>query len=232
MLAGFENVNIDMMYGLPGQTTDRLLSNLKKAVALKPTHISAYNLIVERGTPLFSAVESGKIMPLDELTEAEMYESAMAVFEEQGYKHYEISNYALPEFECKHNLKYWNSEEYVGFGPSAHSCLSRTRWWNVSNLNGYLTDLTNDRLPVSASEELTGAQILDEFVMLQLRQGKIDLKTLRHRFGIDLDPAFVLDLEKAGYARASGDEIVLTRKGFVVCDEIAEEVLSFDLAKA
>ncbi|MGO9481172.1 MAG: radical SAM family heme chaperone HemW [Candidatus Kryptoniota bacterium] len=229
--AGYDNVNIDLMYGLPEQTDRRLLSNLEHAVALKPEHISAYNLIVERGTPLFTAVASGEIKPLDNSAEAGMYELAMSFLKENGYEHYEISNYTRDGFECKHNLKYWNGEEYIGFGPSAHSYLGNSRWWNISNLSGYISDLSDDRLPISAREELTEAQRVDEFVMLQLRQGKLELKTLHKKFGIDLDSAFISDLKKTGYADAFEDRILLTDSGFVVCDEIAEKVLASNLIK-
>jgi oxygen-independent coproporphyrinogen-3 oxidase len=229
--AGFDNVNIDLMYGLPGQIEDKLLSNLENAVALNPNHISAYNLIVEHGTSLFAAVASGEIKSLDESTEGRMYELTMGFLEKNGYKHYEISNYARLGFECKHNLKYWNSEEYIGFGPSAHSYLGGSRWWNISSLSSYLFSLSNDRLPISAKEELTDTQLVDEFVLLQLRQGKMDLKTLRDKFGIDLDTGFISDLKKAGYVNVADNKIFLTKKGFIVCDEIAEEILAHDLAK-
>jgi len=223
--AGFENVNIDLIYGLPDQSESRLLLNLEKAAALKPEHISAYNLIVEHGTPLYSAIDSGKIKPLDELTEAKMYELVMSSLEGKGYRHYEISNYARHGFECKHNLKYWNGEEYIGFGPSAHSYFNGTRWWNVSNLSSYISALSSGHSPISAKEKLSETQLIDEFIMLQLRQGKVDLKVLHDKFGINLDSEFISYLEKAGHVSLGRNEIVLTKKGFTVCDEIAEQTL-------
>ncbi|HUI31111.1 MAG TPA: radical SAM family heme chaperone HemW [Candidatus Acidoferrales bacterium] len=228
---GFENINLDLIYGIPGQSIDRVATNLEKAVALNPAHISAYNLIVEPGTPLFSSVASGQVKPLDESIEAEMYQLTMSFLEENGYEHYEISNYSRPGFQCRHNLKYWNCEEYLSFGPSAHSFLNKTRWWNVSSLGKYISELSENRLPVSAKEKLTENQLIDEFVMLQLRQGKIDLKDLDEKFKIRLDPCFILDLKKNGYAELSDHKILLTRSGYTVCDEIAEEMLSSNLAK-
>ncbi len=224
--AGFTNVNTDLIYGLPNQTEDRVYANLEKAVALNPTHISAYNLIVEPGTPLFTAVSAGKTKPLDEHTEAKMYEQVMTFLEGCGYVHYEVSNYARQGFECKHNLKYWNCEEYVGFGPSAHSYLDGIRWWNISSLNGYISSLSGDRLPVSAKEELTDSQLVDEYVLLQLRQGKIDVETLRRRFGIAPEQEFIAEMIDASYVQRAGDKISLTRRGFTVADEIAEEILA------
>jgi oxygen-independent coproporphyrinogen-3 oxidase len=227
--SGFENVNLDLMYGLPNQTADRVLANLRQAVELNTPHISAYNLIVEPGTPLFTSVAAGEVKTLDESIEARMYDLTMSFMEQEGFEHYEISNYARPGFQCKHNLKYWNCEEYIGFGPSAHSYLDGTRWWNISSLSNYINELSENKLPISARETLTESQLTDEFVMLHLRQGQIDLQSLKDRFKIEIDHRFILDLEKNGYARASGDNIILTKKGFTVCDEIAEEVLSLNL---
>lgn len=224
--SGFNNVNLDLMYGLPNQTTERVLASLKKAVELNPEHISAYNLIVEPGTPLFASVSSGEINPLDEGTEAQMYELAMSFLDANGYEHYEISNYSRRGFQCRHNLKYWNCEKYVSFGPSAHSYLNHVRWWNVSSLNNYISELSAERLPVSARETLTAPQLIDEFVMLQLRQGKIDLGILKDKFKIEIEPEFISNLKENGYAELSENKILLTPKGFSVCDEIAEEILS------
>jgi oxygen-independent coproporphyrinogen III oxidase len=224
--AGFDNVNIDLMYALPKQTNDKLLYNLQNAVELAPDHISAYSLIVEPGTPLFSEVADGKIVPAVESVEAGMYEIVMEFLEQHGYTHYEISNYAKPGHECKHNLKYWNAEEYAGFGPSAHSYLEGQRWWNVSSLSKYVDGLKAGELPVSARETLDSTQLLDEFVLLHLRQGVLDTAVLRDRFGITIDPVFIDDMLGDGYWVALGETLRLTRKGFRVCDEISETLLS------
>jgi oxygen-independent coproporphyrinogen-3 oxidase len=223
---GFENVNLDLMYGLPGQSIERVMSNLNRAVELNPEHISAYNLIVEPNTPLFASVASGNIEPQNELTQASMYELTMSFLGEKGYEHYEISNYSRSRFRCRHNLKYWDCKEYVGFGPSAHSYMNGTRWWNISSLNKYLFELSEGRLPISAKEELSESDLADEFVMLQLRQGKLELNTLSERFKIDLDAEFISDLVRSGYAVVSSNRLTLTNKGFTVCDEIAERCLS------
>ncbi len=224
--AGFENINIDLMYALPNQTVDRLLANLERGLSLDTTHLSAYALIVEPGTPLFSAVSRGELRPAEETTEAAMYETVMNFMNERGYDHYEISNYCRPGRRCRHNLKYWNGDEYVGFGPSAHSYVDNTRWWNVSSLNGYLASLASNELPVSAKETLTPSQNQDEFIFLNLRQGRLDLNSLHDRFGIALDAGFISDLQKTGYCSLSGNELRLTARGFVVCDELAKEIIS------
>jgi oxygen-independent coproporphyrinogen-3 oxidase len=223
---GFDNTNLDLIHGLPGQTPERVLANLATAVELNPDHISAYNLIVEPGTPLFTSVAAGEVRPLEELAEAKMFKLTMSFLEKNGYEHYEISNYSRPGFQCRHNLKYWNCEEYLSFGPSAHSYFNGTRWWNVASLSNYLAELSADRLPISAKEVLTKAQLADEFVMLQLRQGKIDLTILHDRFKIKLAQEFMADLEKEDYARVSRNKIFLTKKGFAVCDKIVEDILA------
>jgi oxygen-independent coproporphyrinogen-3 oxidase len=223
---GYANVNIDLMYGLPNQKEERVMRNLEKAIELIPSHISAYGLILEHGTPLFNAVTSGRIKPIDELTEVKMYGLVMNFLNNHGYEHYEISNYALPGHKCRHNLKYWNCNEYIGFGPSAHSFLNNTRWWNYSSLGVYISELSLNRLPVSSMENLTQIQLIDEFIMLQLRQGKLSLKILKERFALTVDPNLIEMLVQNGYITISNDEIILTNKGFTVCDKIVEEILS------
>lgn len=224
--AGFENVNIDLIYALPGQTEEKQMTNLQKAISLRTEHVSAYSLIVEPGTPLYAAVQKGEVTPADESREAGMYEKVMEFMEGQGYCHYEISNYAQPGFECKHNMKYWNAEEYVGFGPSAHSYLEGRRWWNVSSLTGYVAELGKNALPVSAVETLSPTQLLDEFVILHLRQGVLNIGELSQRFELTPDRVFLRELETAGYCIITDKTIRLTRKGFTVCDEIAQRLLA------
>lgn len=223
--SGFTNVNIDMIYALPGQSRERLLANLRQAVSLETEHISAYSLIVEPGTPLYSAVAKGEIEPSTDSTQAGMYEDVMEFMEDHGYLHYEISNYARRGFECRHNLKYWNAEEYASFGPSAHSYLDGERWWNVSSLANYVAELGESRLPVSAAEKLTSSQLIDEFVLLHLRQGFLNTVDLSHMFSLVPDPGFVSEMETAGYCDVNGDTLTLTRRGFTVCDEIAQRLI-------
>ncbi len=222
--AGFDNINIDLMYALPGQTKERVLSNLSTAVALAPNHISAYSLIVEPGTPLFSAVANRQVSPADENTEALLYETVMSFMGNNGFHHYEISNYSIPGFKCRHNLKYWDGGEYAGFGPSAHSHLGNRRFWNVSSLNAYLSKLSEGVLPIASTENLSQSETKDEFIFLSLRKGKLSLRLLRATHGVELAGEFLSGLSVSGYAVIEGEELVLTRKGFTVCDEIASEI--------
>ncbi len=222
---GFEDINIDLMYALPGQLAERHITNLGRAILLHPTHLSVYALIVESGTPLFKAVEKREITPADDETEAAMYEATMNFLVGSGYNHYEVSNYSLQGRECRHNLKYWNSEDYIGFGPSAHSHLQNNRWWNVSSLREYLGLLDDGTMPVASTEALTREQMLDEFLFLQLRQGKLDLDRLRAEFSFDPDQEFISHAIDSGHFERAEGVLRLTNKGFTVCDEIAKEML-------
>lgn len=223
---GFDNLSLDLIYALPGQTHERLLTNLQTALSLNPDHLSAYGLIVEPGTPLFNSVSRGTITPAPDTVEADMYGTVMDLMEAHSYSHYEISNYCKPGFECKHNLKYWNAEDYIGFGPSAHSYFDKERWWNVSSLAGYVAELKSGKIPVSARESLGRTQLLDEFVLLHLRQGVLKKDVIAQKFGIIPDPEFVADLVKSGYCIEDGNILTLTKAGFKVSDEIAETMLA------
>ncbi|MCL5020753.1 MAG: coproporphyrinogen III oxidase family protein, partial [Bacteroidetes bacterium] len=224
--AGFTNINIDMIYALPGQSVERLLANIDKALSLETEHISAYSLIVEPGTPLNAAVEKGEIKPAAESTEADMYGIVMSSMEEHGLIHYEISNYCRPGFQCKHNLKYWNAEQYASFGPSAHSYVDGQRWWNVSSLTSYLSEVDTGTVPVSARETLTRSQLLDEYVLLRLRQGFLDTRELENLFSVSIPEHLITELEKAGYCEHKEGIIHFTRNGFKVCEEISARILS------
>ncbi|HMD13711.1 MAG TPA: radical SAM family heme chaperone HemW, partial [Bacteroidota bacterium] len=173
--AGFGNINLDLIFALPNQTMSRWEQNLHFVLELEPQHISAYSLIVERGTPLFRMVEAKIVSPQPVETEAAMYEITMKNLHDAGFEHYEVSNYAQPGFRSRHNCTYWDHSHYVGFGPSAHSFVRGKRWWNVSNIRTYCEKLEQNRNPVSGSELLTPSQLYDEAIMLGLRSNGIDL---------------------------------------------------------
>jgi oxygen-independent coproporphyrinogen-3 oxidase len=130
--AGFENISVDLMFGIPGQTMEMLDSDLERALALNPEHIAIYNLMYEEGTPMEARLDR-----LDEELEREMYDRIRARLKVAGFVHYEISNFAKPGFECRHNLLYWSGGEYIGCGPAAHSHWQGVRWANVSDLDDY-----------------------------------------------------------------------------------------------
>jgi oxygen-independent coproporphyrinogen III oxidase len=227
---GFENVSIDLIFGLPGQTVEKWLENLKFAVSLNVPHISAYNLIVEGGTPLHELVSLGKVeIPEDEI-QAQLYERTIDFLENAGYVHYEVSNYAFEGFECRHNLKYWQYENYIGFGPSAHSFWINKRWWNFANLNKYINALDLGKIPVANFEILDEEKMIEEFIYLGLRSKGINVARFKGKFGFEFVDGDIKDeieeLERAGYITIEDDFIKLTPKGFLLCDEIVLRLIS------
>lgn len=224
--AGFENINIDLMYALPDQTLQQIETNLFETISFNPKHISAYALIFEPGTPLHNSLNNGNVRAIDSTIESEMYEFIINVLEDHGYHHYEVSNYCQPGYECRHNLKYWRGMEYIGFGASAHSYFNKTRSWNVSSVSSYVSALKKSELPTSASEVLSEEELIEEFIMLSLRCGQLDLEKLATKFNTFIDPEFIGELVNSGYAKNSNGTLRLTGKGFTVCDEIIEDVIS------
>ena len=223
--AGFENVSFDLIFSLPLQSLQRWKSNLDQAIELQPAHISCYSLMVEPGTPLFSMVQSNQVTPLDNEHDAELYEWTMDFLTSHGFEQYEVSNFAKPDYKCRHNINYWNHSNYLSFGPSAHSFWKNERWWNGSNISAYIEQLQNQRLPVSGGEHLSKTTLMEEAIFLGLRSEGIDLDKFRLRFTSDLtaENSHVLsDLIHKGLARMDGRKLRLTAKGYLVCDEICQ----------
>lgn len=232
---GFDNVSLDLIFALPNQTIERWQSNLYQAVELEPQHISAYSLIVERGTPLARMVAAKQVSPVPVEKDALMYERTMEFFATEGHEHYEVSNYARPGYRSRHNSNYWNHTNYLGFGPSAHSFWTSMetresrRWWNIANLSTYIEKLSRGVTPVAGDEILTGQQLLEEAIMLGLRSDGIDFQHLREQFGVDfleslhslLDQLFEREL-----AVVKGGKLRLTDRGFLICDEVCERILA------
>lgn len=181
--AGFENISLDLMYGLPQQSISGWKTTLERAVALGPDHISAYGLKLEEGTPLEAAVTSGCIALPSEEDEEAMYDWLNDFLPHQGYARYEISNYATAEKECRHNLKYWNYENYRGFGVAAHSFDGVERFANTEDVFKYVECLTGGRSPENFRETLDLPTAMAEYVFLSLR-------TARGLSGIDFSQRF------------------------------------------
>lgn len=230
---GFENVNVDLIFALPNQTVERWQSNLRQALELEPEHISAYSLIVERGTPLARMVAAKQVAPLPAEQDAEMYEWTMDVLTAAGYEHYEVSNYAKPGFRSRHNSVYWHHKNYLGFGPSSHSFWSSDtharRWWNISHLSTYTAKLSSGVLPVAGEEVLDDNELLEEVIMLGLRSDGVDLELVRTRFGVDLlggPQSFINNLFETKLTIVDNGKLRLTNHGYLLCDAIAETILS------
>jgi len=232
--AGFDNISLDLIYSIPEQTLAEWEDNLRIAVDLAPQHIAAYSLIVEDGTPLAQMVGAGEVRMNSTDLEAEMYERAMERLGAHGYEHYEVSNYALPGFRCRHNGNYWSHIDYLGFGPSAHSFwkgsdgTSGRRWWNVADLSTYLDRLKGGILPVDSEEQVGLKEMLNERIFLGLRSSGVDLSELRRDLGYDLktkQAGTVQRLLEGQMALLDGDALRLTPKGFLLCDEICGRLL-------
>jgi len=170
--AGFENINTDMIFNIPGQSLDILSENLKSVIKLQPEHISSYSLTVEKGTMLYSNVSKGKVVMPDEELDYNMYEMTSSIMSDNRYSQYEASNYAKNDKECLHNLHYWNLDPYLAFGPSAHGYDGKKRWWNHKSLNLYLTLLKENKLPIKNSEILSTKNKFNEIIMNGLRTSK------------------------------------------------------------
>lgn len=221
--SGFGNISIDLIFNLPGQTKSAWRSNLGQALALPVTHISAYSLILERGTILNKMVLDGKVKMQDEDYDADLYESTIDFMTGRGFVQYEVSNFALPGFECVHNNAYWRYKDYLGFGTSAHSFVGGKRWWNFSALTFYLNAVEKNNYAVAGNEILSNEMMLDEYVMLALRSRGLDLNELREKFISDWperNRKLIDELIRNQFIIDSGGFLTFTSKGYAVCDEI------------
>jgi len=223
--AGFKNVSFDLIFSLPNQSLRRWESNLEQAIELQPTHISCYSLILEPSTPLFNMVQSKQVIQLDADSDAELYEFTIDFLTSHGLEQYEVSNFAKPNFKCRHNINYWNHSNYLSFGPSAHSFWKNERWWNVSNIAAYIEQLNKHILPLSGGEHLSETKLMEEAIFLGLRSEGIDFEQFRMRFARDLsiENSFIIsELIQQGHARMEAGRFRLTAKGYLVCDEICQ----------
>jgi oxygen-independent coproporphyrinogen-3 oxidase len=215
--AGFSNVNIDLMFGLPGQTIEQWKSTLKKTIDLQPDHISAYCLTYEEDTEFFLRHARGELLQ-DTDTDAGFFEMAMSILEDAGYEHYEISNYARPGFASVHNRAYWLGKDYLGIGPSAFSTIGMHRWQNVCDYRSYADRLLSGQSARGFSETLTNEMKRTERIALSLRMREgVDALELKHRE--------TEELISLGLLRKSSGNLLLTRKGKSLADSVAEAFL-------
>lgn len=183
--AGFENISIDLMYGFPGETLEEWEKDIEQALCLKPEHISAYALMYEEGTRLWTMLERGTVEEIDENLSLSMYETLMERLRIAGYEHYEISNFCKPDHHSRHNSSYWEGVPYIGIGAAAHSFDGLSRQWNPESLNEYFRGIESGA-PSFEKERLTNSQRYDEMVMTGLRTAKgVDLRKLENMFGKD-----------------------------------------------
>ena len=223
--AGFDNINTDMIFNIPGLSINNWKKDLNKLLELNPEHISAYSLTVEPSTKLFNLVKNKELLMPLEKTDIEQFLITEDILSKNGYNHYEISNYAKKHKECKHNLHYWNLSPYLSFGPSAHSYDLKKRWWNVRSLEKYINYLKKDKLPLEGDEILSRKDSYNEIILNGLRLSE-GIKTSNLNKYSDL-----IDTEKFNEAKnkwdclsVSDEKIRLTKKGFLFVDEISTDM--------
>lgn len=229
---GFDNVGIDIIHGLPGQTTHDLEEDLSRALVFEPAHLSCYMLSYEKGTPLDLKRQKGVLKPLSENRVTGLFQRTVDFLEKAGYLHYEISNFArTPSTRSRHNMKYWDFLPYRGFGPSAHSFYpdSATRCWNVRDIRVYVERISNGHPAEEDRETLTRGQMITEAVFLGLRKRDgLDLALFHQRFDMDFIEQFkeVIDLFlKQNLVEISDQRIRLSRKGLVFADHITARLV-------
>ncbi|MGV0633088.1 radical SAM family heme chaperone HemW [Mycolicibacillus trivialis] len=219
--AGFDHVSLDLIYGTPGETDEDLLASVETAIAAEVDHVSAYGLIVEEGTALARRIRRGELPAPDDDVLAARYELVDARLTDAGFHWYEVSNWARPGGECRHNLGYWDGGQWWGAGPGAHGFVGDVRWWNVKHPNAYAHALDGGRLPVAGFETLTDETRHTEEVMLALRL----------RRGLALDRLDAAERARADTAVAAGlavvedRRLVLTARGRLLADGVVRDLL-------
>ncbi len=222
--AGFENVNLDLMFGAPGQTASDWSDTLERTVALDPEHVSVYGLTIESGTEFARMDKEGRLdLPAEALHMACYYE-ALDRLSAAGYRHYEVSNLSKPGAECRHNVACWNGGDYLGLGPSAHSHVLGRRLANTRSLADYLTAMDARGDAIEMDETLTLDERVHEYVLLRMRSVEgMDIREFRNRFGEDAlgkRDAAIHRLAAEGLLAEHGSRICLTRKGLAVADGV------------
>lgn len=227
--AGIDNISIDLIFGLPGQTVVTWTHSVRQAIALKPQHISAYGLTYEEGTRLWHQRERGEVIEVPEEQCLEMYRILADELQAAGYGHYEISNFALPGYHSRHNSSYWDDTPYLGLGAAAHSYDGHIRRYNPHDLRQYISKVMSGQV-ACGQEELSQWERYDERVMLGLRTSDgVDAERLRQDFGDDAWQHFTGEASKhitAGHLRVTRDHRhVLTRDGIMLSDSIIRDLM-------
>jgi oxygen-independent coproporphyrinogen-3 oxidase len=241
---GFGNINLDFIFGLPGQSSAAWQATLEQAIALGPEHLSLYSLIVEPNTPLYHWVEKGQVAAPDEDVAAELYEYALVRLAEAGYRHYEVSNWArgtpgepatsTPRYASRHNLLYWRNEEYLGIGPGAHSHLSlrqeegtlqRRRWGNRKPVPGYVNRISAGQTVEESGEVIDLPQEIGETMMLglRLRHEGVPFDRFTARHGQDLRQLFageLAELQSHGLLAVDSERVKLTERGLMLGNQV------------
>jgi len=224
--AGFHNLGLDLIYGIPGQGMESWLASLAQAIDFAPEHLSCYQLSIEKNTPLEKELERRKFSIPGEERQYEFFIKTAEFLENSGYLHYEVSNFAKgSKYFSRHNQKYWDHTPYLGLGPAAHSFLGNQRWWNYPTLHQYLAEIQQGRLPIQAAEILTPEQLRLEAIYLGLRTQKgINVKGFLENYKYDLlseRKGLLTKLQQEGFLAIEDDRLYPTRAGLAVADRLA-----------
>ena len=229
--AGFQNISIDLIYGLPGETEQRWAQDLQQAVSLDVEHISAYHLIYEEGTPLYKMLQQHSVSQVDEDSSLNFFSTLIDTLSAAGYEHYEISNFCKPGMYSRHNTSYWQGIPYLGCGPSAHSFDGDSREWNVASLNQYLSSIEQGQRQ-HETEQLNTQTRYNEYIITGRRtMGGISTEELKKKFG---DRLWKYCLEQASSYLGNGklelhnDRLKLTREGIFISDGIMSDLLEIE----
>ncbi|MGA2071335.1 MAG: radical SAM family heme chaperone HemW [Sedimentisphaerales bacterium] len=223
-VAGFDNIGLDLIFAIPGSTLKSCKHSLRSAIDLGVQHISAYALTYEEGTPLQKAVAAGEVKPVDEETDRQIYETTIDELEKAGFKQYEISNFAKPGFECRHNLNYWRNFPYLGIGPAAGSYWNGKRTLNIADIKKYIEAIEQGKNVTAESETPANIQIACETAVLNLRRRcGIILDEFEKQTGFDAMKLFAEPIgkyKKLGLIRTTSKRLYLTRKALPIADSV------------
>ena len=226
--AGYNNISIDLIFALPGSTSADWEHDLDSAIALRPDHISAYNLTYEEGTPMHRALERGEFAELSEEENIEQFHMLIAKLKEAGYLHYEISNFALPGRESRHNSSYWNDTSYIGCGAAAHSYNGTSREWNIADIQEYIKGIENGERCFEI-EHLTEEECYNDTILTRLRTAKgIPLEWMKEKFSERLNSHMIQVAQKEialGNLKEEEGHLSLTEKGIFISDAVIREFI-------
>ena len=227
-LAGFDNISIDLIYALPGQTMEQVKENVAKAIGLDIPHMSLYSLILENHTVFMNRMRRGKLpLPKEEL-EAEMFEYIISELERAGFEHYEISNFSKPDFESRHNLMYWDNAEYYGIGAGASGYVNGVRYKNHGPIRHYLSAVEEGNARIT-EEHLSQKEQMEEEMFLGLRKKSgVSMARFEEKFGRSFDGLYgeiVKDLVQQGLMQIDGDRVRMTKRGLFLGDTVAERFI-------
>ena len=227
-MAGYKNISIDLMFALPGSTKEEWEQTIEEAISLKPEHISAYNLMYEDDTPLHRALQRGDFEELSEEENVEQFQMLIKRMKEAGYHHYEISNFAIPGHESRHNSSYWNDTTYIGCGAAAHSYDGKSREWNIADIKEYIKGINENKRSYEI-EHLTEEERYNDTILTRLRTADgIPLKWMKEKFSEKLNRYMLTAAQRhieCGNLKKTDETLSLTEKGIFISDSVIRDLI-------